>query len=720
MNTIASRAVRSRWFRIPVLLSLVLGAWYVGRRALRPGIAPPDTATLAHVRSVRILRDGLGVPHIFGRTDADAAFGLAYAHAEDDFPLIQGVSAASTGRLGLHQVSMQALINDYYANLIQIDRQVAEGYRQLAPEYRAVLEGYARGLNYYAYQHPEGVNTALLPFKGEDLAAAFAHKIPYMAELPRVLKSLLSDNPPVQIGDTVLALGAPTFPGSNSHAVAAFRSPDSTVRLNVNSHQPYEGPVAWYEAHIVSETGWNTIGGLFPGAPVILHGHNQYLGWAHTVNKPDIIDVYKLTVNAQETQYLLDGKWMPLGRRTAKLRLDLGLFTVAIPREVFESSHGPVMKTTHGFFAIRYAGIGRAIFAGEQWYRMNRARNLAEWKQAMRIQGIPMFNTIYADKNNILYVYNALLPQRPAGLNYSRVLPGDRSDLIWNAYLPFDRLPMVTNPPSGFLQNCNTTPYRTTTGPGNPRPQDFAAEYGIEMSMNNRGLRSLALFSTPGRISREQFLRYKWDRTYDRTGPMYETVIRPLLKTFRPQGDDEREALRLVEAWNGVANEESAGAALAIFTLQAISTEIPRAEFAHLRTPAEAFREAIAFLKRHFGRLDVRLADVQRLRRPGLDIGLGGGTDLLNCIHSTPRDGRWVAVAGDSYIMLVEFSSGGVKSFSRHQYGSSSRPDSPHYTDQGRAFAARTLRPTLLTEDAIRADPGSREYTPGEEQAAPR
>ena len=720
MPGFVSRILRLRWVRGLVLVAVVLGSWYVVRRALRPGIPAPDAVTLAHVKNVRILRDGLGVPHVFGTTDADAAFGLAYAHAEDDFPLIQGVAAASTGRLGLHVISMQALINDYYVNLIQIDRQILEGYPKLSPDFRAVLEAYARGLNYYAFKHPGEVNTRLLPFRGQDLAAGFAHKIPYMADLPRMLKALLSKEPPKKVGDSILAMGEPLFPGSNSHAVAASRSTDNTVRLNVNSHQPYEGPVAWYEAHIVSKTGWNAVGGLFPGAPIVLHGHNQHLGWAHTVNRPDIIDVYKLTVNAEETHYLLDGVWTPLERRTARLRVDLGLFTLPIPRDVFASKHGPVVKTDHGFFAIRYAGIGRAIFAGEQWYRMNRARNLAEWKAAMRVQGLPMFNTVYADSTNILYVYNALLPLRAAGPDYSQVLPGDRSDLIWSRYLPFDQLPMVRNPPSGFVQNCNTTPFQTTTGAGNPQPRDFAPEHGIDNFMNNRGRRSLALFGAAGRISREQFLKYKWDRTYDRQGPMYTTVIGPLEKTFQPKNADEREALRLISTWNGTADEDARGAVLAIFTLQAISREIPREEFAHLKTPASALRAAIAFLKENFGRLDVRLADVQRLQRGTLDIGLGGGTDLLNCVHTTTRGGRLVGVAGDSYVMLVEFTRGQVRSFSRHQYGSSSRPDSPHFTDQARAFAARTLRPTLLTESAIRADPGAREYHPGQEGRAVR
>lgn len=716
--------LRSRAVRVVLIVAIVLSGWYLGRSALLPNPPAPDAATLEHIRNVEILRDTFGVPHVFGKSDADAAFGLAYAHAEDDFPLIQGIAAASTGRLGLVQLSKQALINDYYANLIDVPGEIARDYQKLPADYRAILEAYARGLNFYAFRHPDQANPHLMPFRGSDVAAGFIHKIPIMAGLPKILQALNSKDGPKQVGDKIALLdssGVQTmatrvrFPGSNTHAVARTRSADGITRLNVNSHQPWEGPVAWYEAHVVSEAGWNAIGGTFPGAPIILHGHNQHLGWAHTVNKPDIADVYRLTVDEKGRHYRLDGKWVPFEIRQAPLRVDLGLFTLTLHRDVLRSQHGPVMKTDNGTFAIRYAGMGRAMLAGVQWYRMNRARNFAEWKQAMATQGIPMFHTGYADRNNIHYVYNALLPERRPGHDYSKVLPGDRSDLIWKQYRPYDYLPSVTNPPSGFVQNCNTTPYQTTLGAGNPRPGSFAAEDGIETSMNNRGIRSLELFGTPGRISRETFLKYKWDRSYSKQGPMFTQVIEPLLRDFKPENDNERKAIELVRAWDGVANENSVGAVFPIFILQAISEEIPRAEFAHLKTVPEAFRAIVELVDGEFGRMDIKLSQIQRLQRGELDIGIGGGTDLLNAVHTVIRNGRLVGMAGDSYIMLVEFGDFGVRSFSRHQYGNSSRPDDLHYADQARAFAARTLKPSLLTREAIQAAGNWRSYRPGAE-----
>src|SRR5207248_2843286 len=150
--------------------------------------------------------------------------------------------------------------------------------------------------------------------------------------------------------------------------------------------------------------------------------------------------------------------------------------------------------------------MGRRVKAVEQWFRMNKASSFNQWKQAMALQAIPMFNTTYADRENIFYVYNALLPRRRGSADYKAVLPGDRAELLWDDYLPFAELPQVLNPPSGFVQNCNGTPFRTTTGDGNPRPENFPANAGIETIVNNRTLRSLELFGAPGNIAGDDFL----------------------------------------------------------------------------------------------------------------------------------------------------------------------------------------------------------------------
>ena len=717
----SSRAIfRRRWARVLLLLVVLTGAWRAVRKPLfLPKPPRPDAATFQQAQRVRIVRDTWGVPHIFGKSDGDAAFGLAYAHAEDDFPLLQGVLAAATGRLSLLVLSKEALANDYYVGLVRVREQVEEQYASLGADYRAVLEGYARGLNLYAYLHPHEADGRLYPVTGKDIAAGFAHKVPLMFDIGNVLGAIES-GPPKHAGTRLLSQreeqsrADSAFPGSNAHAVSASRSADGVARLNVNSHQPWEGPVAWYEANITSEEGWNMTGGLFPGAPLILHGHNDHLGWAHTVNAPDLVDVYELKLDAARPgTYQLDGKAELLEERQAPIAIDTGFFVVTVHKSVFWSAHGPALKTDHGAWAIRYAGIGRAVRSGEQWFRMNKARDFGEWKQAMSMQAIPMFNTVYADREHIFYVYNALLPIRPVGRDWLAILPGDERALIWNDYLPFASLPQVADPASGFVQSCNSAPWITTTGAANPRPEAFAANLGIESNITNRTARSLTLFGANAPITREDFFRFKWDRIYDADAEIMREVVRPLREVASADAA-EREALGIINAWNAVCDEGSVGATIAILTWRGVNPDHAGGS-AKPTDVVNAFRTAVKWLVVNFGTVRVPWGDVHRLQRGSVDLPLGGGPDVLNGINARTVDNRLVGRQGDSLVVIAEFPPGAVRSSSIHQYGASSRPASPHFADQAPLFVKRSLKPTWRTPAELE-EHTERAYHPGEER----
>jgi acyl-homoserine-lactone acylase len=707
-----------RWVRGVLAFVVIVGVFRLVRKPyLLPRPPRPDQETFAQAERVRIVRDTWGVPHVFGKSDADAAFGLAYAHAEDDFPMLQGVLAAANGHLSLLLLSKEALANDYYVGLVRVREQIAEQYDTLSADYRAVLEGYARGINLYAYLHPQEADGRLYPLTGKDIAAGFAHKVPLMFDIGKVLGAI-AGGPPKHAGTRLLsqreeaARADSAFPGSNAHAVSAQRSADGVARLNVNSHQPWEGPVAWYEANVTSEEGWNMTGGLFPGAPLILHGHNDHLGWAHTVNSPDLVDVYELKLDASKPgTYELDGAPQPLEERQTPIAIDTGFFVLTVHKPVYWSAHGPVMKTDQGAWAIRYAGIGRALRSGEQWFRMNKARDFGEWKQAMGMQAIPMFNTVYADREHIFYVYNALLPIRPDGHDWLAVLPGNESALIWNDYLPFAALPQVEDPPSGFVQSCNSTPWKTTTGDANPQPEAFDANLGIETNVTNRTARSLTLFGTSAPITREEFFRFKWDRTYDPSSEIVREVLRPL-KDVASADAAEREALGIINAWDAVLDEASPGSTLAVLTWRGVNPDHAGGSAAPTDV-VNAFRDAVKWLVLHFGTVRVPWGDVHRLRRGSVDLPLGGGPDVLNGINARTTEDRLVGRQGDSLVLIVELRSDRAFSSSIHQYGASSRPTSPHYADQAPLFTKRSLKPTWRTREELEAHT-ERAYHPGD------
>jgi len=694
---------------------LLLFGWIKIRSWAQGRVPAPDPALAELAKNVRIMRDEWGVPHIFGRRDADTAFGLAYAHAEDDFATIEESLLMARGVWSLKILSPKAVISDYYALLFGIREEADAQYEtQLSKETRSLLDGYAKGLTYYAELHPDEVDGRFLPYTGKDVAMGFAYRIPMFEGLLQQTLALYGRkfNPE----DVAFDFPGRTsyLTGSNTHAVAPSRSADHTTRLNINSHQPWSGSVAWYEAHLVSEEGWNMTGGTFPGAPMILHGHNDFLGWAHTVNAPDLVDIYQLDVpEGDDSHYIVDGEKLEFRVRRIPLEINLKLFTIPIPLSFRESIFGPVIEAGGKTYALRAAGRGRLMRSAEQWYRMNKARNFAEWKGAMRIQGIPMFHTVYADRTNIFYVHNGLMPLRREGPDWLKIVPGNTRKNLWDTYLPFDRLPAVENPPSGFVQNCNSSPFHTTTGPGNPDPRKFSSTFGISERMTNRSLRSLELFGSDTSITADEFFRYKFDRTYTRRGPLYSEALDPLFKNFQPDNEDERKGLELLRAWDGRTDENSKAAALAILTWKPIMTAVEIQRDPNPPLPADTYRDAVRWLMRNYGRLNVPLGEVQRLRRGDVDLPVGGGPDILNALYGKEDGDKQVGWAGDCFVLIVEFGPT-VRSWSLHQYGSSNRPDSPHYSDQTSLFTHRTMKRTLRTPAEIR-ERLFLEYHPGEE-----
>jgi len=277
---------------------------------------------------VRILRDTWGVPHIFGVTDADAAYGLAYAHAEDDFLTIQQVLAAARGQLA-SLYGAKAAPNDYMVHLLRIWEVVHANYEKLHSETRAIVEAYADGLNHYAALHAHDALPGLFPVTGKDVIAGSVHKSPLFFGLEKTLAKLFEKERPSLRAEAKGPREEISF-GSNTFAVSPKRSAHGETFLAVNSHQPWTGPVAWYEAHVHSGQGWDAVGAIFPGAPCIIHGHNRRLGWAFTVNTPDLVDVYILQINPNNPmQYRFDGKWLDLEVCEAPIKEIFIFFTTA-------------------------------------------------------------------------------------------------------------------------------------------------------------------------------------------------------------------------------------------------------------------------------------------------------------------------------------------------------------------------------------------------------
>ncbi len=686
------------------LLTLLLGLFSL----VSPGRFDFQRPDASQRYDVRILRDSWGVPHVFGVTDADAAYGLAYAHAEDDFQTIQKHILAARGELAA-ALGPQATANDYLVALLQSRQNIAARYEtDLSLETRLVCEGYAAGLNHFAALYPDAILYDMFPVAGEDIAAGFVNKIPSFFGLHKAVADL------PQWKQVMSATGPER--GSNAFAISPLRGENGQTFLAINSHQPWDGADAWYEAHVHSEAGWDMVGGVFPGIPMILQGHNRNLGWAFSVNHPDLVDVYQLEMNPDnEMQYRFDGQWYDLTAEVVRLKVGiLGPFSKVVDRDVLRSVHGPALKTEHGTYAIRYSGMDEIRHA-EQWFRMNKAQTFSEFYSAMAIQAIPNSNVVYADRTgNIFYLYNAKLPVRNSVYDWSRPVPGSTSGTLWHEFLPFAELPQVLNPRSGFVLNCNSSAFQVTAGPENAVQWSYPANFGIDADLNNRARRLLKLLSHDRSISEAEFHAYKYDMVYDPQSTMARYVAR-LLQMSPPADSLTREALQRLHSWDLSAGEDNTGAALAVLTFQPfLEQEIRHADDEMI---LEALVRAAMKLQSEYGRIDVPWHEVNRLRHGGLDLGLGGGPGLLHTINGRLlQDGRLKAYAGDSYILMVSWDAGGnVHSQSIHQYGSApARPGSPHFSDQSILFSQRKLKPVWMDELDIRENL-QKEYRPGEE-----
>ncbi|MES2443194.1 MAG: penicillin acylase family protein [Pseudomonadota bacterium] len=709
-----------RWLRrIGLTLAVLLAATALGLATWEPLLAKRAAPPPERTYDVTIVRDDFGVPHIFGKTDPDVAYGIAYAHAEDDFSTLQEVLAMTRGRLGA-MTGQDGAKTDFVVDLLGARATVARDYMKQPADVRALLDGYAAGLNRYADKHPGEIRLAkLFPVNGEDVATGFVVRSPFFFGLDAVMGAIAGEKPfpienagPAPDAPNVTPIGPNGDQnGSNAFLVAPKRSADGFTRMVSNSHQPYRGGAAWYELVVHSKTGWNFAGATFPGAPYPLMGHNEHLGWTNTVNRPDLIDVYKLVLNPAGDQYRFDGQWKPLEAHTVWLPVKLwGPFVLPVPKTVYRAVQGPVLVNKSGAYALRYGGADQLRMV-EEYYRLNRAQNFAQWQAALAIQGVPGTNFLYGDgAGNIAYFYNASFPNRKPGFDYSKILAGDTSANYAPGTVPWAMVPRNINPASGFLINANNSPYQAA-GEGSEIPLQPAL-LGVETDTTNRGSRALELMGADASISDADIHAIKFDTGVARTGYLgrwYATLL-----AVDPKGDALlTRAHAILAQWDWNYDGKGPADSLAFSILR-----VPN-RWHYDRHPAPDPRtvltEAASYLEKHFGKVDVPLGTLIRLRQGTIDLPLDGGPDALRAATSYDAlpDGRLAIKHGDSFIMFVAWDKAGhVRSESVQPFGAATtRPGSKHYTDQMQLFVQHRFKPVWFNPPELRAHT-ERQYRP--------
>src|SRR5687767_6870636 len=422
-----------------------------------------DAKRLAN--QVTIYRDTYGVPHVFGRTDAATVFGFAYAQAEDNFWRVEENFILALGR-GSELHGEEALNEDRLNRALEIPRLAREEYSRLDPKMRALCEAFAAGFNYYIAKHPE-TPPRLLNRIEPWYTLAFIRYNYYQNGFSRD-PGLAGDLQTAQI-ETVPADNV----GSNGWVIAPSRSKTGHAILFINPHLPFFGTGQVYEGHVHSDEGWNFTGYTRLGFPFPYVGHNEVVGWVSTDNAADLTDVYLETFDdpARPLAYRYGNGHRLATERVEKIRVKTDAGFEERSFKMIKTHHGPVLGKRDGkLLAIRMAHFESDGWLRE-WYDMTRARTLAQFKRALRPQKMLFGNVMYADSaGNIFYLYNGAVPRRDPRFDWSKPVDGSDPATEWLGLHTMDELPQLTNPKTGWMQNCNTTPFLLTSE-GNADPK---------------------------------------------------------------------------------------------------------------------------------------------------------------------------------------------------------------------------------------------------------
>ena len=655
------------------------------------------TSAQINPKNITIARDSFGVPHIFAPTDAEVAYGLAWAHAEDDLRSMETMILYGKARLG-SAIGKKGAQADYIVNLFRCREVVEEQWSTLSPDFIALIKGYVQGLNAYAKAHPGEVKyKASFPFNEKEYLTAVIFSISIFCGLDKLLPQLFGNN--------VAIIPGFSSEGSNAFAFHPSRTTTGEAMLTINAHQPLEGPTAFYEAHVQSEQGWNMLGGLFPGGCLIFHGTNENLGWAHTVNYQDKIDLYQLEMNpANNNQYKFDGQWLNLEAK--KVKLHVKRVPVTVGKMAYWSKYGATVKTKQGVFSVRLPG-NMDIKALEQWYRMNKAKNYTEFYKALSMTSLPMFNIMYADRyDTIFYISNGKMPRRNPDPKYKwrSTLPGNTSATLWTEFKPITELPQYVNPASGFLFNTNHSPFLATDSAYNLNGNKFDRNDGFETFNNNRSQRVYELLNGFDKMDYTTMKRIKYDQQLPQQ-LKYPYGLDTLLNLNANDYPQLKEVINNLQQWDRKAVADSKGAAVFMVLYNYLVQKLNNVAVRQLgKTEAiAAYQYVFDYMMKHFKTTDLRLGDIQKLVRGHDALPIWGLPDVLTAEHTVPyKNGLRKINSGDAYICFVRYPKTGLPIIeSVNTFGASNKPGSPHYKDQMQLFLNMQTKPMTLDKQEV-------------------
>ena len=685
--------------------------------AAAPEAAAPDTAVAPPAadgqeletssgRTATIYRDEWGVPHIFAETDADAAYALGYAQAEDRLADIFINIRSAIGSLS-EVVGEEAIQRDYLFRLVRNAEMAQKQYSEAPPEVRELGENLVKGIQAYMKQHPEDVPDYAIELESWHPDA--------------VGRCLILQWPIGTIMDDMNNRKEPPAMGSNSWVVSPKRSATGGAILLTDPHLTWEGLQVFYEARVHGDK-LHMSGFFILGTPLVGLGHTDHVGWAMTTGGPDTSDAYELTLNPQNPmQYQYDDEW--LDAEISQITFPVKGQEAPFSQIAAYTIHGPVVGEPDLENFVAYAGASpyfEDTGLPSQQYKMVTAKNANEFHDALAMNHLFEQNVSFADtEGNIGYVRTGRVPIRPAGFDFSAPVPGNISVARWQGIHPIEDLVGVMNPEQGYMQNCNISPgFMMKDSPMTP---DKYKSYIYNVSwdsVNNRGLRARQVLDDDESFTKEEAMALTVD-VYDFFALQWQGAIRRAVGPAGPENladPDLAHAAKLISDWDGEFTKDSSAALLMRFFqancrgfVSGRSTEIgAQLEKAESAQVLEALAKAAAHVKETYSSLDATWGDAYKVGR-GTQYFPCSGADveyiqtLFNVSYKKlDEEGHFVANQGTMAPQLMFFQEDGIETYSLIPWGQTTDPDSPHFMDQGeKLYSERKFKPSLWNKDDL-------------------
>ena len=717
--------------------------------AAAPAAAAEDGARLRREAArVVITRDDRGIAHVHGRTDADAVFGMAYAQAEDDFNRIETNYLVALGRLAEAQGSA-ALAQDLRARLFVDPADLRARYARSPGWLKALLDGWADGLNDYLLVHPEVRPRVITRFEPW-MALGFSEgsiggdgersPLPELARFYRLpAPADPSGQPPVPPAARA-PTGSPT--GSNGIAIAPANTASHHALLLINPHTSF---YFRSELQMSSDAGLDAYGAVTWGQFFVYQGFNDRLGWMHTSSHSDAVDSFLETVVRKDGRlFTRTGDALrSVSSSVVTLSCRTGAGTLASVRvPVYRTDHGPVVGTAADGRWIAEAMMFKPVEALQQSYALTRARDYRAFMRVMQLKANTSNNTVYADADgHIAYLHPQFIPRRDDRFDYTRPVDGADPRTAWNGLHALDDAPHLLDPATGWIQNTNNWPY-SAAGSASPKQADFP-RYMDTDGENVRGLHAVALLRDAHDVTLEGLLAL----AFDPGEPGFDILLPHLFDAFDhlPQAGPLRTRLSgpvaTLRAWDRRWSVDSVPTSLAVYWGEALWREAGQPlhgsslsdyDAVLARTTAaqrlDALAAAIDRLDRDFGTWRTPWGRINRFQRltdalvprfsddaPSLPVGFTSAQwGSLASIDGPARPGvrRRYGDNGNSFVAVVEFGPR-VRALAVTAGGESGDPRSPHFDDQALRYSTGALRPVYFYPDQLLGHT-IRRYHPGE------